>query len=525
MVPYIPYRAYRQFAERFFSMSSISARELAREEATPAAARSHQLDPLLSSVFLAAAALILAIQNPIYVALQPRPVESMVLCGLGIVLLVGANVLRKMALLAAGSAILLLVVAAGTMSQPAQLAVPLISVWPLRVGVVLLVAAAWAFLLQPPWWARRALLAFLLPSGLLLLYWIVPPVVYPMLGFRLQPVLNNKVPLYWLAVDRHGNVYATDLNGTLVWAFDPMGQPRGAMNPTKAPPTPGPGPGPGFAPVAFGNEVDAIGSHIFRSTPTPVVHDPDPSHVPRSVITSFDFCGIATDRQDNLYLADLFDPGGYKLLRFDPNGNLTARWAIPGEQLPTNDCLSVDSQYIYLSVLERGQRGRVLVYDHEGGLVRGIDLPFLPLSLSVADGSPLGRGGGKTVVVMGQGTVQRIDIDENGARIRPLFSPPPEYQMPMLLTSKGELLLTNRQLLQVGRFDPNTGALLGTWGGAGSMPGQFGDVGSLAEDSAGRIYVSDPVNGVIHRVEPDGTVSAILWAPRFGIPPAPVEID
>ncbi|HET6313788.1 MAG TPA: hypothetical protein VFH60_08135 [Chloroflexia bacterium] len=501
-------------------MSSVSARELTREEAPQPAARSHGLDPLLSSVFLAAAALILALQNPIYVELKPRPVESMVLCAVGIVLLAGANVLRNMPMLGAGSAVLLLVVAAGTMSQPAQLAVPLIAAWPLRVGVVLLVAAAWAFLLQPPWWARRALLAFLLPSALLLLYWIVPPVVYPMLGFRLQPIVNNKVPPYWIAVDRHGGVYATDLNGMLVWAFDPLGQPRGAMNLTKAPPTPGPGPG--FAPVGFGNEVDAIGSRLLRSTPTPSA---GAAPVPRSAITAFDFCGIATDARDNLYLADLFDPRGYKLLRLDLNGNLTARWDIPAEQLPTNDCLTVDSQYIYLSVLERGQKGRILVYDHGGNLVREIDLPFLPLSVSARDDWPAGDTRGRAILIMGQGGVQRLDLDGNDSNLRLLFTPPPEYQVPMLLTSKGEVLLTNRQSLQVGRFNPDTGELLGTWGGGGSMPGLFGDIGSLAEDSQGRIYVSDPVNGVIHRVATDGMVTAVLWAPMFGIPPAPIEID
>ncbi|MEA2573558.1 MAG: hypothetical protein QOH93_856 [Chloroflexia bacterium] len=502
-------------------MSSVSARELTGEEAPQPAVRKHELDPLLSSVFLAAAALILALQNPIYLELRPRPVETLVLCGLGLVLLLAANVVRNMWLLAGGSAILLLVVAAGTMSQPAQLPVPLISVWPLRVGVVLLVTAAWAFLLQPPWWVRRALLAFLIPSGLLLLYWTVPPVLYPVLGFRLQPLVNNKVPPYWLAVDRDGGVYATDLNGILVWAYDSMGQPRGTLNPTKAPPTPGPGPG--LAPIAFGNEVDAIGSHIFRGTPTPVIDDP--MKVPRGAITVFDFCGIAVDERDNLYLADLFDPAGYKLLRFDLDGNLTARWDIPKDQLPTNDCLSVDSDYIYLSVLERGQRGRILVYTHSGELAREINLDFLPLSVSVRDDFPLRAKGGNTLVVMGQGSVHRVDMTSDGNIITPLFTPPQEFQVPMLLTSKGEVLLTNRQTLQIGRFDPSTGKLLGTWGGSGIMPGQFGDIGSLAEDSQGRIYVSDPVNGVIDRLEPDGTVGAVMWSPRFGIPPAPVEIE
>ncbi|MDQ3929848.1 MAG: hypothetical protein M3328_11985 [Chloroflexota bacterium] len=502
-------------------MSSASARELTHEEAPQPASPGHQIDPLLSSVFLAAAAFILALQNPIYVQLHPKPVETLVLCGLGLAALVAANILRHMTLLAVGSALLLLVVVAGTMSQPAQLGVPLISVWPLRVGVVMLVAAAWAFLLQPPWWVRRALLAFLVPSGLFLLYWILPPVLYPMLGFRLQPVINNKVSPYWLAVDQHGRVYATHFNGTLVWAYDELGQPRGALNPVKVPPTLGTGPG--FAPIGYGNEVDAIGSHIFRGTPTPVILDP--SRVPRSAIAAFDFCGIATDDSDNFYLADVFDPTGYKILRFDPNGNLTARWNIPIDELPYSDCLAVDPDYIYVSVLERGQRGRILVYDHGGKIAHEIDLDFLPLSVSARKDFPLRIANGNTLVVVGQGSVQRVDIGPAGVSVRPLFTPPPEFQVPMLLTSKGEVLLTNRQTLQIGRFDPATGTLLGTWGGQGVMPGQFGDIGSLAEDGQGRIYVSDPVNGVIHRLETDGTITAVMWAPMFGLPPAPQEID
>ena len=504
-------------------MSSASARGLTHEEGPPPATSRHQLDPLLSSVFLAAAAVILALQNPIYIELHPRPVETLALCGLGMVLLVAANIRRHVALLATGSAILLLVVLAGTMSQPAQLSVSLISVWPLRVGVVMLVAAAWAFLLQPPWWVRRALVAFLVPSGLLLLYWILPPVLYPMLGFRLLPVVDNKVPPLWLAVDGQGNVYATQYNGQLVWAYDAQGLPRGTLNPTKAPPAPGAGAGPGFAPVAFGNELDAIGSQIFRSTPTPVVLDP--AQVPRNAITAFDFCGIATDEHDHFYLADVFDPGGYKLLRFDLDGNLTARWDIPTEQLPYNDCLAVDSDYIYVSVLERGQQGRILVYNHSGNIVHQIDLDFLPLSVSVRDDFPLRIAEGKTLIVLGQGSVQRVDLGPEGASVRPLFTPPAEYQVPMLLTSEGELLLTDRQSLRIGRFDPATGTLLGTWGEQGIMPGQFGDIGALAEDNRGRIYVSDPVNGVIQRFETDGTITAVMWAPMFGIPPVPVEID
>lgn len=484
-------------------------------------ARTHQLDPLLSSVFLAAAGLILALQNPIYLEFRPRPLETLVLCALGIVLLVAANIVRNLWLLAAGAVTSLLVVAAGTLSQPVSLAVPMFTVWPLRLGVVLLVTAAWALLLQPPWWLRRALLAFFVPSGLLLLYWILPPLIYPVLGFRLQPVVNNKFPPYWLAVDRHGNTYATDLNGKLVWAFDLSGQPRGTLQPIKAPPVPTPGPG--ISPLGFGNEEAAIGSNIFRATSTPVVRDP--TNIPRSAITSFDFCGIAVDGEDNLYLADLFDPTGYKLLRFDSNGNITARWPLPSERLPTNDCLAVDSQFIYISVLERGQLGKVLVLDHDGNIIHEIELQFLPLALAAQDSSPLGKTNGKTVLVMGQGAIHRIDVRKDGFNMRKLFDTQQIYQVPMLLTSRGEVLLTNRQQMAIGRFNPETGELLGTWGGPGAMPGSFGDVGSLAEDSRGRIYISDPINNVIHRAEPDGTITSVMWAPMFGIPPVPVEID
>lgn len=502
-------------------MSSASARELPRERAAQPVARTHQIDPLLSSLFLGAASLILALQNPIYLEFRPRPVETLVLCSLGIVLLVTANIVRSIPLLVAGSVTSLLVVAAGTMSQPVSLIVPLFSVWPLRLGVILLVTAAWALLLQPPTWARRALLSFFVPTGLLLLYWILPPILYPALGFRLQPVVNNKFPPYWLAVDRHGNTYATDLNGKLVWVFDSAGQARGTLQPIKAPPVATPGPG--VSPLGFGNEEASVGSNLVRGNPTAVIRDP--AQVPRAAIGSFDFCGIAVDERDNLYLADLFDPTGYKLLRFDLNGNITARWPLPLEQLPTNDCLAVDSEFIYISVLERGQLGLILVLDHDGNLLHEIELPYLPLSLSAQDSSPLGKTNGKTILVMGQSSVHRIDVRKDGFNTRKLFDTSPAYQVPILLTSSGEVLLTNRQEMTIGRFDPNTGELLGTWGRPGIMPGTFGDVGSIVEDRQGRIYISDPINRVIHRAEPDGTVTAVMWAPMFGIPPVPVEID
>lgn len=488
-------------------MSSVSSSEIPHVQAATPDGEDRPLDFLLSSVFLAAASLILAFENPVNIEFQPRLPETIGLCAAGIALLLWANVRRSLLALLLGAGVLLATVATGTMSQPAQVNLPVVAIWPMRLAIVVLVGVAWAFLLQPPAWFRRGLIAFAIPTAAILLFFIVPPAWSQAFKLNNYRPINNKFAPYWLAMNGHGGLYVTDLDGVNVWAFDSSGNPQGTLNAAKAPPVPTLGPG--IIPSGLQTELTGGVFQLTRATPTPVF--PGTGIIPRSAIPNFDFCGIATDPSGNLYLIDLFDPTGYKLLRFDDDGNITARWEAPAKYQPTNGCVAADSQYIYLSSVEGSKDGTIHVLDHMGKEVRRVGLPFLPLAISANDRA-VAEEGEKVLVVIGPDTLQRLTVRGDSAALTPLKTPPNELQVPILLLHDGQILLSDHQNLKVARFDPLSGTVTKTFGKPGTMPGEFGDVGGLVEDPHGSIFISDPVHRVLQKFNPDGRVSAVWWA-------------
>lgn len=489
-------------------MPSAPAGEIPHVDPAISSGERRPLDFLLSSVFLVAASFILAFENPVNVEFQPRLVETLGVCLAGTALLVWANLRRSLLALLLAAAILLVTVGAGTMSQPAQVNLPVVAIWPMRIAIVVLVGFAWAFLLQPPPWFRRGLIAFALPTAAFLLFFIVPPAWSQAFKLNNYRPINNKFAPYWLAINGHGGLYVTDLDGVYVWAFDSSGTPQGTLNAAKAPPVPTPGPG--IIPSGLQTELTGGTFQLGRGTPTPIF--PGTGTIPRGAIPNFDFCGMATDPSGNLYLIDLFDPTGYKLLRFDEEGNITARWEAPAKFQPTNGCIAADSQYIYLSSVEGSKDGTVHILDHAGKEVRQVGLPFLPLAISANDKVPGSKAGEKVVVVIGPGMLQRLDVNADSATLTPLKAAPNELQVPILLLSNGEVLLSDHQNLKAARFDPVNGTITGILGKPGTMPGELGDVGGLAEDAKGNIFMSDPVHRVIQKFSPDGRVSAVWWA-------------
>src|SRR6476661_3994227 len=89
-----------------------------------------QLDLILPSLFLSAATVILAVQDPIYYHFEARPFETLAIVGLLIVVLLVAVLRRNMPLLFAASGALLLVSAFAVVTQPTQLATPVVLIWP-----------------------------------------------------------------------------------------------------------------------------------------------------------------------------------------------------------------------------------------------------------------------------------------------------------------------------------------------------------------------------------------------------------
>jgi hypothetical protein len=453
-------------------------------------------DLLLPSLFISAAAIILALQDPINVHFEARPVETIALTVFGAVLVLGASWKRNFPVLFAAVLLLLVTLTAGVVTQPAQLSVPIVAIWPLRLALVLLVALSWAFLMHPPSWLGRALLAFCVPTVLVLGLWGGPAAAAQLFGWRMYVPVSNFAP-FWLTVDTKGTLYATDVNGGLIWVFDSSGNPKGTLRPGIAPPVPTPGPG--IIPSGFQEDLN-LSKAILQPTATPVVTGSVGANF--GYVPNFEFCGITTDPRDNLYTIDLVDPKGLKLLRFDRDGLITARWPVPSGYEPTSGCLAADTDHIYLSARDN----RIFVLDRNANTQRVIQLHSQPFGISSA-------GEGK-LLVMAPGQLTHIDVQSSAIVTTTLPPPMGELQIPMAMTGKGDLLVTNHGAGKLVRVDPSTGKVLGSIGEPGSWPGQFGDVGGLAVDSAGRIYAADYRHRVIQRFSADGKIDSIWWATR-----------
>jgi sugar lactone lactonase YvrE len=459
-----------------------------------------QRDYLLPSLFVAAAAIILAIQDPINIQFEPRPLLTYSIVGVGVVLLAIGLWRRILPLLFVGTGILFLSIAAGVITQPAQFNVPILAVWPLRLALVLLVICAWAFLMSPVRWLRRALIAFVIPTAIMLLFWGGPPTatqLFPqwargIFGQIYPPFLNFQP--YWLALDSTGRLYATDNDGSIVWVFDSTGNPVGTILPLRAPPVPTPGPG--ILPAGYENEMYLPGTGLL-GTPTPVGGN----------VVRFEFCGLAVDPQDNLYMMDLTNQSGsqsgFGIMRYDRDGNITARWAAPTGYEPTSGCLAADQKHIYLSA----RTGSIYILDYDGALQKKVDLGFQPFGISPAKDGKL--------IVMGPNVLKEMD-PETGAIVDKKL-PPLEagVQIPMLALQSGELLASDHVDLRMVKVDPETGKMVGTVSEKGSWPGQLGAIGGMVQDAQGRIYVADYGNRVIQRFTPDGKVDAAWWAARL----------
>jgi hypothetical protein len=461
-------------------------------DAPPKPSEADEHDLWLPSLYVSAAATILAFITPVHIQFQPRLVESVVAAGLVVLIVLIATLRRNMPLLFAGVGALFLIAGAGVVTQPSVLTVPVVAIWPLRMSLVLLIALPWAFLMRPPQLLRRALVAIVVPSFLAILLWGGPATGAILLGWRV-PLPQRSFSPFWIAAGGGGTVYATDARGGLVWVFDESGNPKGTIRPSNAPAVLTPGPG--IIPVGIEEEINLSGMGLV---PTPT---------PRSAIGTlgfppsyFEFCGIAADLMDNLYAVDIVDPGGYKLLRFDHDGMITARWTVPEGYEPSNNCLAADRDHVYLS----DRTGKIYVLDYNGREQKTLDLRTMPLAISAI--------GDDKLTVITPNLLTHFTVSSGAVITVSLPAPQDKLQTPMLVRRNGETLVTNHETREIVRINGTTGKVLGIIGGPGFLPGQFGDIGGLAEDGQGRLYVTDYQHRVIQRFTPDDRIDAVWWA-------------
>ncbi len=457
-------------------------------------------DLLIPTIFLTGAAWILAWLDPVYFHFEAYHAETLVAVGLELAVVWVAVLIRNMRLFYVGVGLVFVTVAVQATTQPSPLSVPILAIWPLRIVLILLVMGSWAFLMRPPSWLGRAVGAFLISTVAAVLFWGGPATGSALFGWNIPLPVVNFSP-YWLAVDSHNTIYASDGYAGVIWVFDESGAPKGTIRPALAPVPPTPGPG--ILPVGIEEELRLANINLAPS-PTPIGGAGSVS-LGAGLPGAFDFCGLAVDRNDNLYTVDTLDPTGYKVLRFDRDGNITARWTTPDGYGPTRGCVATDDERIYLA----SRFGKIYIYDYDGKLQREVDVAYQPFGIYPDSNGKL--------LALGPNIFNRIDPTSGTVMTSTLPLPEQGLQIPyqaMLVLKNGDVLVSDLGNNRVFRINPQLNAIMGKIGEPGIWPGQFQGLGGLAQDAQGRIYVADWQSRVIQRFEPDGELDGIWWAAR-----------
>jgi len=369
-----------------------------------------------------------------------------------------------------------------TQSQPV--------VWCQRGAIVLFAAAIWGACILPRGWQLRTLPAVLIPTVLLLSYvgWVNPPRT-----INFQPG--------YLAVDRQGALYATDLEGSTIRVFGPDGSLRAKLWPALAS-WQGP-PGPGFTPPGPASDPERLGIPANLTQASAIVA----RNLPPTGM-EFHFCGIALDASDRLVVPDIMN---HRMLQFSSDGRLLARWSIPVDYAPSIGCVATGGSNVFLG----DRSGAILSYTAQGTLLNRWTLPE-PLMAGIAASTD-----GTAVFALTNSYVYRLDtrsgVITNWALPTAFVGPLNGYQA-LLVQPSGRVLMANNVSQRVEVRCPD-GSVCGAYGAVRGQsqtrndpPGQLGQLGGLAQDADGRIYVADVGHRVIQRFTASGHIDALYWS-------------
>ncbi|HEU5347555.1 MAG TPA: hypothetical protein VFU63_02970 [Ktedonobacterales bacterium] len=446
---------------------------------------------LFAALTLVVGALLCCALWPPMVAFEPARLPAILLWGAGtaplaISLLPLAGHWARHALFMTGALVLWLLVGWCVFGQISPLTEPRGFTWGARGLPLALALALWLWLLMPLAWQRRTLLAVAVPTllGLALIAWSRPP--HPL---DFQP--------YYIAVDSNGTFYVTDASAPVIRVFGPDGSLRYKLRPGLAS-VQGP-PGPGFLPPGPYNDPDGLG--VPRSSPGARTISGALNPVPYG-IDDFWFCGMAIAADHNLYVPDWMRG---RMLRFAANGRLLARWPLPQGYKPSLNCVATLGDDLLLS----DTHGAVLRLDTNGHVLARWPLPErLFGGISVAPEST-------TIYALSTTHVYRIS-PATGA-VKSWALPPPDtalgtpYQAILALDAH-RIMITNLGWHRLDLYSPD-GKPLGFWGKHGIWPGEFQQVGGLARDAHGRLYVCDFDGRVVQRFSPSGKINALYWSP------------
>lgn len=445
---------------------------------------------LLSALTLTVGALLCCLILPPMAAFEQARLPAILLWGGGATLLATALMLHhrwwRPTFFIIGASILWALLGWCVFSQKSPLTEPRSFTWGIRGLPLVLALGVWLWLLLPRSWQRRALLAAVAPSllALALVAWTKPP--HPL---NFQP--------YYIAVDSSGDFYVTDAYAPVIRVFGPDGALRAKLRPGLAS-LRGP-PGPGLMPPGPYNDPDGLGVPRGSHGATTITGALNP--VPYGV-DDFWFCGMATDSTHNLYVTDWMRG---RMLRFAANGRLLARWPLPQGYQPSLNCVATLGRDVLLS----DTHGAVLRLDSSGHLLTRWTLPErLFGGIAVAPD-------GKTIYAMSAAQIYRIDPATGAIRSWALPAPTTALGNPyqaILALDANRIVVTNLGLHRLDLFTSD-GMPLGSWGSHGVWPGEFQQVGGIARDSKGLIYVCDFDGRVVQRFTPAGKVNALYWSP------------
>lgn len=176
---------------------------------------------------------------------------------------------------------------------------------------------------------------------------------------------------------------------------------------------------------------------------------------------------IAVDsRSGEVYVSDGESAGGNRRVAvLDAKGLFLRQWR--PDVANTVHCLAITKDRLVYVCDRTGSR--ILVYDTDGRLQHTIAVPWAPVSIP-ADGKVVEIGGSAVAIA---------------------FSP-----------DERRLFVINQNSSRVEVIDRQSGAIVGSFGRAGTFPGEFNQAHGIAVDSRGNVYIAENRGRRVHKFRP-----------------------
>jgi DNA-binding beta-propeller fold protein YncE len=171
-------------------------------------------------------------------------------------------------------------------------------------------------------------------------------------------------------------------------------------------------------------------------------------------------------RNGDVYVSDGESPGGNRRVAvLDAKGTFLRQWR--PDVADTVHCLAMArDRRVY--VCDR-TGARILVYDTAGQLQRTIAVPWTPVT-APADGKRVETGGSAVAIAFSPDQRLLFVINQNNARVEVI--------------------------------ERESGAVVGSFGRAGTFPGEFNQAHGIAVDSRGNVYVAENRGRRVHKFKP-----------------------